>query len=100
MDVGGLLEGGGRKNSLHPICLRSVANEDVDVTYWDDAAPDSVVVCRHKGIVVVDVVIAAILDGAANGDGFADAANRSYLENDACRLLPHDGRQLSSYRHC
>ena len=70
------------------------------VANWDDAAPNDVVVCQHEGIVAVDVVVAAILDGAANGDGFADPAKCSRLERDACRLRPHGGRQLSSYRHC
>ena len=66
-------QGGGRKNPLHPVRLRSVADEDVDASNWDDAASDDVVVSRHDGAVAVDV----------DGDGFADAAKCSRLERDA-----------------
>ena len=80
--------------------LQSVADEDVDASNWDNAAANDVVVCRHEGAIAVDVDVAVDVDDPANGDGFADPAKCSHLERDACRLMPHGGRQLSSYRHC
>ena len=68
---------------LHPICLRSVADEDVDAANWDDAVANNVIVCRHEGVVAVDVDVAVNVDGTANGDGFADLAKCSRLKRDA-----------------
>ena len=68
---------------MHPVRLRSVADEDVDAANWDDAAANDVVVCRHEGAVTVDIDVVVDIDGTANGDGFADPAKCSRLERDA-----------------